>query len=154
MSTSPVKSLIDEQLEDITAHNLRDAYTWPSAEVSSGRQLNSMRRLVTAIGYGKCCAIAWLSWSSGNERCRRAQARPAVGDPLRKTPSRWPVPFRGGPGKRHQEGAGQPQDHPARAASVPGRDAIALLCWRSSFPALALCTTAMLIIALTVHLAQ
>ncbi|WP_085599441.1 MULTISPECIES: hypothetical protein [unclassified Pseudomonas] len=26
MSTSPVKSLIDEQLEDITAHNLRDAY--------------------------------------------------------------------------------------------------------------------------------
>lgn len=27
MTTSPVKSLIDEQLEDITAHNLRDAYS-------------------------------------------------------------------------------------------------------------------------------
>lgn len=27
MSTSPVKSLIEEQLEDITAHNLRDAYS-------------------------------------------------------------------------------------------------------------------------------
>ncbi|KTC31875.1 hypothetical protein AO265_33415 [Pseudomonas sp. ABAC61] len=26
MTTSPVKSLIEEQLEDITAHNLRDAY--------------------------------------------------------------------------------------------------------------------------------
>ena len=25
MTTSPVKSLIEEQLEDITAHNLRDA---------------------------------------------------------------------------------------------------------------------------------
>lgn len=27
MTTSPVKSLIEEQLEDITAHNLRDAYS-------------------------------------------------------------------------------------------------------------------------------
>lgn len=27
MTTSPVKSLVDEQLEDITAHNLRDAYS-------------------------------------------------------------------------------------------------------------------------------
>jgi len=27
MTTSPVKSLIDEQLEDITAHNLREAYS-------------------------------------------------------------------------------------------------------------------------------
>ncbi|WMN20965.1 hypothetical protein QL104_11210 [Pseudomonas piscis] len=27
MTTSPIKSLIDEQLEDITAHNLRDAYS-------------------------------------------------------------------------------------------------------------------------------
>ncbi|MGY4663198.1 hypothetical protein ACVWZ9_003992 [Pseudomonas chlororaphis] len=27
MTTSPVNSLIDEQLEDITAHNLRDAYS-------------------------------------------------------------------------------------------------------------------------------
>ncbi|WP_025129955.1 hypothetical protein [Pseudomonas sp. PH1b] len=27
MTTSPVKSLIDEQLEDITAHSLRDAYS-------------------------------------------------------------------------------------------------------------------------------
>ena len=26
MSTPPVKSLIDEQLEDISAHNLREAY--------------------------------------------------------------------------------------------------------------------------------
>ncbi len=26
MSTAPVKSLIDEQLEDISAHNLREAY--------------------------------------------------------------------------------------------------------------------------------
>ncbi|MHC5790006.1 hypothetical protein ACYT86_28800 [Pseudomonas idahonensis] len=27
MTTSPVKSLIEEQLEGITAHNLRDAYS-------------------------------------------------------------------------------------------------------------------------------
>ncbi|MEL7553104.1 hypothetical protein AAGV37_24765 [Pseudomonas protegens] len=27
MTISPVKSLIEEQLEDITAHNLRDAYS-------------------------------------------------------------------------------------------------------------------------------
>lgn len=27
MTTSPVKSLIEEQLEDITAHNLREAYS-------------------------------------------------------------------------------------------------------------------------------
>lgn len=27
MTTSPVKSFIEEQLEDITAHNLRDAYS-------------------------------------------------------------------------------------------------------------------------------
>ncbi|SCZ74171.1 MULTISPECIES: hypothetical protein [unclassified Pseudomonas] len=27
MTTSPVKSLTEEQLEDITAHNLRDAYS-------------------------------------------------------------------------------------------------------------------------------
>lgn len=27
MSTTPVKSLIDEQLEDISAHNLREAYS-------------------------------------------------------------------------------------------------------------------------------
>ncbi len=26
MSTAPVKSLIDEELEDISAHNLREAY--------------------------------------------------------------------------------------------------------------------------------
>lgn len=26
MSTAPVKSLIDEQLEDVSAHNLREAY--------------------------------------------------------------------------------------------------------------------------------
>jgi len=26
MSTAPIKSLIDEQLEDISAHNLREAY--------------------------------------------------------------------------------------------------------------------------------
>ncbi|MCU1752183.1 hypothetical protein [Pseudomonas sp. 6D_7.1_Bac1] len=26
MTTSPVKTLIDEQLEDISAHNLREAY--------------------------------------------------------------------------------------------------------------------------------
>lgn len=27
MSTPPIKSLIDEQLEDISAHNLREAYS-------------------------------------------------------------------------------------------------------------------------------
>ena len=27
MTTAPVKSLIDEQLEDISAHNLREAYS-------------------------------------------------------------------------------------------------------------------------------
>ncbi|WP_397448175.1 hypothetical protein [Pseudomonas sp. NA-150] len=27
MTTAPVKSLIDEQLEDISAHNMRDAYS-------------------------------------------------------------------------------------------------------------------------------
>lgn len=27
MTTAPVKSLVDEQLEDISAHNLREAYS-------------------------------------------------------------------------------------------------------------------------------
>ncbi|CAI8818744.1 hypothetical protein [Pseudomonas chlororaphis] len=27
MTTSPVKTLVDEQLEDISAHNLREAYS-------------------------------------------------------------------------------------------------------------------------------